>query len=204
MKTATLLRLNGLATIIGGVDFAVGEILIAIFFPESLPFSQRFAGLGLSVVEALEIPALILLLLGTIGLYFHQQKASGTFGLIGFLMAFIGTVWSIGEGWTSAFLFSGLSSAVPQFLDSLITNPPTMAAIGVGLGFILFPLGWIVFCVAALRSKVFSRRSGFLVIVGVLLIPFLPIVANLLLSAGWGWMGYSVWATASAGEQAEE
>jgi uncharacterized membrane protein YciS (DUF1049 family) len=204
MKTTTLFRLSGLATIIGGVGFAIGEILIAIFFPESLPFSQRFAGLGLAVVEALEIPALILLLLGTIGLYIHQQKASGTFGFIGFLLAFIGTVWSIGEGWTSAFLFSGLSSAVPQFLDSLIIDPPTMAAIGVGLGFILFPLGWILFSVATLRSKVFSRWSGVLVIVGVLLIPFLPIIANLLLGAGWSWMGYSVWATARTGEQASE
>ena len=192
MKIATLLYLSGLATIIGGVGFAVGEILIAIFFPESLPFSQRFAGLGLSIIEALEIPALILLLLGTIGLYIHQQEASGIFGFIGFLLAFIGIAWSIGEGWTSAFLFSGLGSAVPQFLDSLVTNPPIMAAIGVGLGLILFPLGWILWCAAALRAKVYSRWASILVIIGVLLIPFLPIVANIALGTGWGWMGYGL------------
>ncbi len=64
----------------------------------------------------------------------------------------------------------------------------------------LFPLGWIVFSVASWRAKVYSRGASVLVIVGVLLIPFLPIVANLLLGAGWGWMGYSIWATAGAGE----
>ena len=200
MKPTTLMRLDGLATILGGVGFAVGEIIIAIFFPENLPFSQRFAGLGLSILEALELPALILLLLGLVGLYLHQRPASGIFAFIGFLLAFVGTVWSVGEGWTSAFLFSGLSSAVPQFLDSLTTNPPTMAAVGVGLGFILFPLGWIVFCVASLRAKVYSRWASFLIIVGVLLIPFIPIVANLFLGAGWGWMGYSLWLAARVDE----
>ena len=200
MKPTTLMRLSGLATIIGGVGFAVGEILIAIFFPESLPFSQRFAGLGLSILEALELPTLIMLLLGLVGLYLHQHKASGRLAFIAFLLAFLGTAWSVGEGWTSAFLFSGLSNAVPQFLDSLIIAPPMMAAVGVGLGFVLFPLGWIMFSVAAWRAKVYSRWASVLVIVGVLLIPFLPIVANILLGAGWGWMGYSIWATASVGE----
>ena len=141
MKPTTLMRLSGLATIIGGVGFAVGEILIAIFFPESLPFSQRFAGLGLSIVEALELPALIMLLLGLVGLYLHQHQASGLLAFIGFLLAFLGTAWSVGEGWTSAFLFSGLSSAVPQFLDSLTIAPPTMAAVGVGLGSSYFHWG---------------------------------------------------------------
>ena len=108
MKTTTLLRLSGLATIIGGVGFALGEMLIALFFPESQPFSQQLAGLGLSILEALELPALMLLVLGLVGLYLHQQQASGIFGFIGFLLAFVGTIWSIGEGWTSTFLFFGI------------------------------------------------------------------------------------------------
>jgi hypothetical protein len=83
----------------------VGEILIAIFFPESLPRSRRFAGLNLSILEALEVPTLILLLMGLVGLYLYQCKQSGKFGLIGFLLGFIGTAWSLGEGWTSAFCF---------------------------------------------------------------------------------------------------
>jgi len=193
------MRLSGLATIIGGAGFTLGEIIIAIFFPEGRPLSQRYAGFGLSILEALELAALMVLLLGLMGLYLHQRKQSGVLGFVGFLLAFVGTTLNVGAVWTGAFLFSALSNAAPQFLDSLTTAPPPMAAVGVMLGFILFPVGWILFGLASLRAKVYSRWASLLVIAGIVLFLFVPIVANVLLGAGWAWMGYSVWATTSAG-----
>lgn len=178
---------------IGGAVFALGEMLIALLFPESLPLSQRFAGIGLSVIEAAEFVALILLLLGLVGLCLHQSRAAGVFLFVSFVLAFVGTAWSAGEVWTSAFLFSSLSSAVPQYLDSLITAPPPLVAVGVGMGFILYPLGWILFSAASARAGVFSRWACGLVIAGVLLIPFLPLLANALFGVGLVWMGYRVW-----------
>ena len=193
MKTETLKQGSALATMIGGVGFAALEIIVALYFPESLPFSQRYTGLALGIIEIVELFSLFLLLLGLVGQYLHQAEAAGRFGGIGFLFAFLGTAWSLGEVWTSAILFPGMSQEVPAYLDGLIQTPPPLVMFGVGLGFILFPLGWILYSLASIRAKIYPLLAGISLIVGVLLIPFVPIGANLLLGAGWAWMGYEVW-----------
>ena len=195
MSSATLLRLSGLAAIVGGTLFALAEIAEAIISPENQPLTQRFAAPGLPVVEAAQWLASVLLLLGLTGLYVRQSQKAGSFGLVAFLAAFVGTALNVGSLWSGALLLPPLAQAAPAFLDSLTTNPPGALGIGLLISFFLFPLGWILFGVASLLAKVFSRWAVLLVMIGLLLVPFIPIAPAALVGAGLVWMGYAVWTT---------
>jgi len=63
----------------------------------------------------------VYLLLGLVGLYARQAAASGTLGLVGFLVALLGTMLLAGAWWWEAF-------AVPYAVDkapALVAEPPT-------------------------------------------------------------------------------
>jgi hypothetical protein len=192
MRSHSLIRLAGWATITGGLGFGVGNVAITILYPESLPLNWRFSFLGLSIIESLEVVFIILLLLGSIGIYIRQREASGMFGFLGFLFAFMGTAWSVGQRWASAFVFSGLSASVPETLYRLTLPPPIMATIGVYIGIILLPLGWVLFGLASLRAKVFPIWSWIFVLIGITVTPIIPVIGYVVSGIGWSWIGYSL------------
>ena len=74
----------------------------------------------------------VLLLLGLVGLYASQSEAAGVLGLVGFLVAFLGTALLAGVLWFELFI-----------TPSLATRAPGLAEAELGLaGFILvFLLG---------------------------------------------------------------
>jgi hypothetical protein len=195
MPSATLLRLSGLATIIGGVLFALAEIAESIFHPQNQPLSERFAAPSLQAIESASWLASVILLLGLIGLYVRQAQKAGLFGLIAFLVAFLGTALNVGSLWSGALLLPLLAEVAPDFLDSLMTDPPGALGIGLPISLYLFPVGWILFGVASLTARVFSWWAVLMVIVGLLLFPFVPVAPGALVGAGLIWMGYAVWRT---------
>lgn len=84
MPTATLIRLGGLAAILAGV-LRVGTSFI--------PYSNSKPGVAL---ELLYLIIDVLILLGLLGVYGHQNEVVGRWGFLGFLLALIGTAINVG------------------------------------------------------------------------------------------------------------
>jgi hypothetical protein len=87
MSTAKLIRWSGLISILAGVLYALGallhpagEDLAAYTNPNWVPAHQVYW------VSAM------LMLFGLVGLYARQVEKTGWLGLVGFVLAFIGTV----------------------------------------------------------------------------------------------------------------
>ena len=168
MSSSSLIRLAGLAALISGVLGVIGDLLGLVVDLED-PVSATTA--SYTVVFLLYLISTALLLLGLVGFYTSQSQAAGILGLVGFLVAFLGTVLLAGALWFELFITPALATEAPGLLEAELGLP----------GFILMLLfgavGWVLFGVATLRAGVYPRWAGVLLIVGGVIAFFpLPLV----------------------------
>lgn len=200
MSTQNLMRWSGWALAIGG-------IAIAGFFLALLPIGGVTATTESSpglyyLAHGLHTIGGVLAALGLVGLYARQSEKTGWLGLIGFVLAFIGTT-----------LFAGLGMISEFLLPPIFTNAPALVAPGGALdpnSLIIFPLtflpflvGYILLGIATMRAGVLPRWSGLLLILGAILfalpVPWpVPVVGAVLYAAGMGWIGYVLWSEKGA------
>jgi hypothetical protein len=109
MPSSILLRLAGLAAVLGGVLFvlvSIGDVVLLSLAPGPEGFSD--AALILFFIQpASALLGGVLLALGLIGLYIYQSEATDHVGLIGFLMAFLGTTLMQGIVWAALLAYLG-------------------------------------------------------------------------------------------------
>jgi hypothetical protein len=177
----SLIRLAGLAALSSGVLAAMGDLLGLVVDLEN-PQSATTA--SHAVVFLLYLISTALLLLGLVGLYISQSEAVGVLGLVGFLVAFLGTVLLTGTLWFELFITPTLAAVAPELLAAELGRP----------GFILMVLlgavGWVLFGVATLRAGVYPRWAAILLIVGGV-IAFLPVpLVGIIFSVTVAYLGF--------------
>ena len=197
MSSSNLIRWSGLAAVMASVLLLIPDI-IDLYQPGE--FSERVTTGTYAFESLLRMITLVLLLpLGLVGLYARQSETAGPLGLLGFLVAFAGTVLVAGFVWTDTFIAPELATSAPQFLE---TGPPP----GRSLSFLVFGIGWVLFGVASLLARVYPPRAAILLIVGTVLATlaiFLVPFAGLVFNAAVAWLGlvlFTGWG-ASASEQ---
>ena len=181
MSSSQLIRWSGLAAVAGGVSLAIAEVVALSFFGSD--FSRTATTGTYALYSVLIMITGVLLPLGLVGLYVRQSEAAGPLGLVGFVVAFIGTVLVAGFFWSSAFVAPILAVEAPQLLD--VRSLP-----GFFRSFIVFGLGWLLFGVATLRAGIYPRAPAVLLIVGSVLIVIRLPLTSIVLDAAVAWMGY--------------
>jgi hypothetical protein len=186
MPTSNLIRWCGLAAILAGVLLSIGAILNIATETENLSDSAATAPYAFTWL--LYLLGGVLLLLGLVGLYACQSEASGLLGLVGFLMAFLGTALSVGSGWFRLFAAPYFAVEAPRALDA---EPTGMLALGFVLTFVVFlTLGWVLFGIAMLRAGTYPRTAAILLIAGVA-INFLPThFTEFVFNVAVAWLGF--------------
>jgi len=111
----------------------------------------------------LTLLAVSLLLLGLVGLYARQSAAAGTLGLVGFLVAFVGTLLLAGYWWLEAFAVPYAAEKAPALLAA---TPTGRLLAGGTVSFGVFALGWVLFGLASVRARVFPRDAAILLSIG--------------------------------------
>src|SRR5215208_1460585 len=157
MSTAKLIRWSGLISILAGVLYAlgallhpVGEDLAAYTSPKWVPAHQVYW------VSAMHM------LFSLVGLYARQVEKTGWLGLVGFVLAFIGTVLVDSIFVMASTVIHLVAVQAPTLFDQAAA-PPTFGVLMVVLGFIL---GYTLFGIATMRAGVLPRGSGLLLIIG--------------------------------------
>jgi hypothetical protein len=202
MSSSNLIRWSGLAALVGGVLLIVENVAEFIFYGDQ-PESVAALTNAWVILSVLALVGVVLISLALVGLYARQAEQTGTLGLVAFLVAFTGTAMIFGFGWAGAFVVPDLAEVVPDFLD---TPDAGLLMVGVMLTFGLFALGWLLFGLASLQTKILPRGAAVLLMVGAVLafvlllleLPFFIVVFGTALA----WMGYAVWS--GGGEQAIE
>ncbi len=188
MSPARLLRLAGLVSVAAGVLLVVTQLLGALAFVVVDADPARRARSPLVGVNGLLTLLAVYLLLGLVGLYARQSAASGTLGLVGFLVAVLGTMLLAGAWWWEAFAVPYAAAEAP----ALVAEPPTGRLLaGAVVSFGVFALGWVLFGLASVRARVFPRDAAILLVIGGLVGVLIAVVpgAGVPLAVAVAWMG---------------
>lgn len=198
MASSVLFRWSGLAFIVGGVLTAV-----AVLFHPTSDDPAAMASAAWMPVHVLIGLGIVVLLFGMMGAYARQAEEAGALGLVGFVMAFSGTVLFGGiilflDGLVFPVLASG--TATRGLLDMsgpLLSGPLNIVFLLASLD---FGLGYILFGIATWMAGVFPRWAGALLVIGapfLALTPPLPVygamVGAVILGISAVWIGYELW-----------
>jgi hypothetical protein len=193
--------LAGVLYAVGALLHPVGESLAAVSSPNWVP------------AHLVYWVSVLLLHLGLVGLYARQAEQTGRLGLVGFVLAFMGTAL-VGSILVFASTILPLIAAEAQAIFDRAARPPDFLLPVFILG---FGLGWILLGVATMRAGMLPRWSGLLLIIGVTLFmiseaaPFEATLAHTLVTAGdilFGlglmWIGYALWSEQREPEQYDQ
>jgi hypothetical protein len=153
-----------------------------------------------SVKYVLALLAMFALLLALTGLYLRQAGAAGRLGMIGYLVAALGTLLVAGDWWFESFIMPRIADVAPEVMTGAITGS---MVVGAAATFGLFAAGWIVFGVATFRANVYPRPAAALLIIGGAVgILALSTPYQVPLAVAVGWIGYSLTRSRPAQETA--
>ena len=189
MTTSGLFRLNGFALVLAAVVFAVAEVIsFSIFAAQggSYDLAEVAASGAFFLQSLLTLFAGTLLLGGLVGLYLRQSEAAGKLGLVGFLLAFFGTAFVVGDFYANTFVTPLVALGAPAFLDDPLSG---ILQAWLPFSFGLLAFSWLPLAVATLRARVYPRGPSWFLLVGAVLalIPF-PL-ANLPFYGALAWAG---------------
>jgi len=197
MISAKLIRWSGPITILSGLLYALGALLHPV--GENLTAVNHSNWIPSHLIYWASVN---LLFFGLVGLYARQAKATGWLGLLGFVLAFIGTALVGSILLYVSTVLPLIASEAQGIFEKAAETPVFLLPV-----FILgFGLGWILLGLAIMRADLLPRWSGLLLIIGVALfiasetMPFETTLAHLLVTIGdilfaFGlmWIGYALW-----------
>jgi hypothetical protein len=169
VSSSDLIRYSGLAAILGAALLLISDFLSLTVLsgdPAEIVTTGAYLADG-----GTRILAGILLLLGLVGLYARQSEASGTLGLVAFLVAFAGTALILGTWWTNAFVAPVLAQEDSRLLE---TGPTGVMSVAFTLSFALTAVGWLLFGLVSLRVGVYPRAAVVVLMIGAAL-TFVPL-----------------------------
>ena len=188
MTTSGLFRLNGFALVLSAVVFAIAEVIaFSIFAAEGdYDFAEVAASGTFFLQSLLTLFAGTLLLGGLIGFYLWQSQAVGRLGLVGFLLAFFGTVFVVGDFYANTFVTPLVAQGAPEFLDDPQSG---MLQVWLPFSFGFLAFSWLLLAVVTLRAGVYPRGASWFLLFGAVLalVPF-PL-ANLPFYGALAWVG---------------
>jgi hypothetical protein len=154
--------------------------------------------LGL-VMIGVESSGIVLLTLGLPGIVARQASRAGWLGFIGFLLLLLNWLLLLGVGaMLELTILPWLDAHAPQVSSQLLSTNVALS-VYIEVRYVLLVLGGVLLGIATMRAGVFSRWAGLLLNVGVVLSPasyelvIFSTLANVLVSLGLGWMGYTLW-----------
>jgi len=201
VSTRNLIRWSGLISLLAGILFA----LAAFIHPAGETLAD-FLSPNWVTAHLLGWVSLILMQLGLMGLYARQVEKTGWLGLVGFILAFIGTAF----GGAIQFMSGTVIPLVAAEAAAIFDQARTAATFALPLLPLGFGLGYLLFGIGTMRASVLPRWSGLLMSIGVSFFVFaifsqeisllsgpLPHVIGdsgaAVFGLGLVWMGYALW-----------
>ena len=200
MSSTKLIRWSGLLLMLGGIGLAIhfithppGETAQYTLYP-LWGLAHWLGGI-----------AALLVLFGLIGVYLRQSEELGMLGLVGFVLAFVGTALFAGvQLFGGAMIAPFIAAQAPTWLDpgSPFAQVTRFALLSV---FLPLLLGYLILGIATLRAHVFPHLGSWLIIlitpIGVLglaligssLQGVLQILGGLVWGVGLLLWGYKLW-----------
>ena len=157
-----LVRLGGVSAVLSAL-LGVLSLILYLIVGGGGSLSEAATSATFFIPSGAQLLAMLLLpLFGLVALYVRQAEA---LGLAGFFLALIGTTLAASALWSQVFVVPRLAEAAPEIAD----RGTGSVLAGFLLSFLTFGVGWVVFGVATLRTRVFPRWAVILLIIGAVL-----------------------------------
>lgn len=175
MTLARYVRWTGPVCIAAGL-IAVATLVLFVVVVGSGTISDAATSPSFYAPTVAALSSTVLLLVGLIGLFIRQAGELKTLGLVGFVIGVVGTALAAGGQWTYVFVLPSLAEKAPDIAD---TSSGSVVA-GFMLSYTTMAIGWLLFGIATLRTRVFPRWTVVLLIVGAI-VTLLPLPSRTLL-----------------------
>ena len=185
MPSPGLIRLGGVAAMSSAL-LALLSFVLYLLIVGGARISEAATSTAFFLPSGAQLLAMALLLIGLVALFGRQAEAFGVLGLTGFVLALLGTTLAAGAAWSQVFVVPRLAEVAPTVADQ---GTGSVLA-GFLLSFLLFGVGWVVFGVATLRTRLFPRWAVILLIVGAV-ISIVPLPSRaLIVEIAAGYLGF--------------
>jgi hypothetical protein len=192
----------GIAVVAGGALTLLINAGLSPFIEAGAPFSETAASSVFFWRQVLSALVAALLLIGSVGLHLRQAGRAGRYGMISFIMAFLGSAILLAQEWNQVFFVHELARRAPDMFWTMESaEGANLFDIGAMIALAMFTLGWIAFSISMLRAGVYSKRGPILVIAGFFAVPILAaalpdvlgmIIGNAVLGCGWILLGFEL------------
>jgi len=171
-------RRCGAALLIGGVlTVLLNAILTPLLLSEhSQPSAEPTTNVFLFRQSASALVAL-LLIFGSLGLHLAQRTASGMFGGIAFVAAFLGGCFLFAVEFTDVFVLRTVAQASADTYAKIDKNPLMNIAFASAAG--LFAIGWVLMSISVWQTRKLSRWAALTTFAGLFLIPGLQAASGM-------------------------
>ena len=140
MSSSNIIRLSGLAAVLGSVLFLVAELLSFATETEDFRRGEWATSTPFLLTWSLFLLGGVLLQIGLVGLYVRQAEAAGIYGLVGFVVAFLDAALAVGASWSQLFIVSDLGVEFPTVQPAGVPRVPDqlVGAFWFGQSFLIF------------------------------------------------------------------
>jgi hypothetical protein len=199
VSASQLIRTGALFLLIGGVLGLLGAVLS---LPSNVDFKDQVASPLFLPSNWLNLVGGLIAVIGFPAAYAVIAQRSGPIGLIGFLGVMLaGMLLPVSSSVLSLLMAPALVALTPP--AGADQGPPGFVIYFTGAGVIAL-VGAVLFGIAIIRSGVFSRWPGYLLILAGfvnLVVNFLPNVpgslGGVVFNVALAWIGYELWRVAS-------
>ena len=160
MSQKDLSRWSGLACILAGLLFALATLTHPSRETPEIILKQEFRSVA---AHWLDTWFFGFFMLGLTGVYTAQAKRAGRFGFVSYLILFFGALFfAVSNNY--GLIAPVLAAHAPAMLDAINAYPSE--AVLNGFLFVGFYVGFILFGISIIRTSVFPRPIGLLMVVG--------------------------------------
>ena len=191
MESKQLFRMSGVMIVTGAVLISVGywlrpgmEDLVQVYTAPMQPWSF-----------VLSLAGALCLAIGLPGLYAYHAARAGKFGLLAFLLMFLGfELLEIGTGFFYGMIAPVLAS-YPEGIQFVTAGGLIEQSAAIGYYFLpallATNLGFVLMAISLIRSRVFPRPAGWVMLAAIPVIFLAPVdgPGMTLLAAGLAWCG---------------
>ena len=176
MSSRTLYRLSGGTLIVGSLLLLLNAILGAVLYPGHSNTPQQDMTLPWFLLTLALLIGSLLSVIGLSGMYLRQATRAGVLGLVGFILLFFGFLLG-GTAFSSVQItvLPWLAQVAPKLLEG---NLPVSVFLLLIVSDLLQVIGFILLGIATMRSRVFPRWAGILLlasgIISLLTFPNIP------------------------------
>ena len=199
MSSSNLIRFGGLATMLAGALVVISSIAPVMGVIDLANFPEVATTGTYAWLTRLLVLANMLLLGGLVALYADRWEAVDGMGLVGFVVAFVGTAMALGYVWAEAFVVPAVAEIAAGRLDSIYNIGPWVGARF--LSRVIFCVGWVFFGLAAFAARVYPSSAAGVLMAGALINLVPHPVAGLVFAVGLVVVGFVHFTRRGASDQ---